>query len=168
MVHSGSHLLNFGHFEVYVPSRAHLAPTKEAMLALSTKDTAPRGWLTISKDLSKRPDILYLVLAEELDKNGKPTTILQQFKVPALLARELREYLKTRPPTVKWLFSKGNCNKDLTEAQPYVGSIGRASFQARINRILREHKLGSYMSFRLAIMKHHREEAHMELSQGPL
>jgi hypothetical protein len=156
-------MLNFGHVEVFSPSRANLAPTKEAMLSNCDREDAPRGWVTISKDLSKKPDTLFLVLARELTKAGEQTYVLLHSKVPSALSKELREYLKTRPPSVKWLFTQGT-NKDVSQAEPYKGVIGRASMQARINRVLKSHGLGSYLGFRLAIMQHHAEEARKELS----
>ena len=152
--------LNPGNVRIYRPSEKHAAPTLQQMHAMAEDDNSPAGFLIMDKDARK--DQIYLVLGFGADKE---TVAMQQLRVPAALAQEIRAYLATRPPSQKYLIVDQKHSVSLDCAKPYASEAGRASFMARLNRLLVKHFDCRCRQFRVACALHHSELARKEMME---
>ena len=149
--------LNPGNVRIYRPSQKH---TLQQMHSMAADDNSPAGWLIMDKD--PRKDQIYLVLGFGADKE---TVAMQQLRVPAALGQEIRAYLAARPPSQKYLIVDQKHSVSLDCAKPYSSEAGRASFMARLNRLLVKHFNCRCRQFRVACALHHSELARKEMME---
>ena len=152
--------LNPGNVRIYRPSEKHAAPTLQQMHAMAEDDNSPAGFFIMDKDARKYQ--IYLVLGFGADKE---TVAMQQLRVPTALAQEIRAYLATRPPSQKYLIVDQKHSVSLDCAKPYSSEAGRASFMARLNRLLVKHFDCRCRQFRVACALHHSELARKEMME---
>ena len=154
-------LLNFGHVHVFLPSQKGSAPSPQMIQKWAVDEEKPRGWLILDSDM--RRDQLFLVLGFETDDRGECVTIVEQVRLTATLSKELRLYLATRRPSVKYLFTSAKHSINISNSEPYTGATGRSSWNAKINRTLMR-LLGCRMrDFRVAITLHKTQQAKADL-----
>jgi hypothetical protein len=152
-------LMNPGHIRLYKPNEKHNAPTQQQMAAVADDDEAPRGWLVLDKDPKK--DQLTLVLGFE--PNGKGV-VMSTTRLPATLSQEVRVYMSKRHPNQRYLLVDNKHTVDIQAAVPYLGGIqARASYLARVNRLLMKHFQCRLRQYRVACALHHAEAAKREM-----
>lgn len=159
-------LLNMGHVRVFRPAEYNQVPTKDQIAKMAQDDAKPRGWLVLSNDQAQRPDSIYLVVGEQLDRSGEVRAIVEHFKLTADVRKEVRAYLQNRPAQQHFLITHAKVTVNQATAQPYAGVEGRASFLAWTNRKLFATLGCRLRQLRVSVALHYKEQDSADLADG--